>query len=599
MAAPTRIIALNLGMQTVTLADFRVGAGGAVTLHGCKQEDLIVDPAADATRPAQIEAAVANLRNALGIKAKEKINFSLPAQSVFTRFVKLPGSSPEDVGTIIGFEAQQNVPFPIDEVVWDYQIMGEPKNGNWDVALVAIKADQLDEVNSAVNAGGFKTALIDVAPMALYNAFRYNYSDLTGCSLLVDIGARTTNLIFIEGQRVFSRSIPVGGNTISAAIAKEFKQDITVGEKLKLEKGFVGLGGAYAEPEDPTEAKISKIVRNTMTRLHAEIARSVSHYRQNQTGSAPVRAFLSGGTVSLPYMIEFFSEKLQMPVEHFNPLRNVTVGSPEVAAMASGSAHTLGEVVGAALRNIGNSPIEINLRPLSVVREYDLAKRKPFLVLAAICLILAPATWLIYYNRATAITQEMLDSTNAEVAKLDGVANQFNAIEAQAKKLQEEAAPLILASAERSAWSAILDDLATRLPARFIWVTNLVPLSDGKPYNFGAPTSSSSGATTVSSSQPSAPPRPGGQGGSAPQGGGGPPKIDALQVSGLYLSNPPNEKEAKMIDDFVDQLQKSQIFKIEEKDKARVVIQRTTPDGQSWAYGYTLVLPLRNPISLP
>ncbi len=188
----------------------------------------------------------------------------------------------------------------------------------------------------------------------------------------------------------------MGGNTISAAIAKEFRQDITVGEKLKLEKGFVGLGGAYAEPEDPTEAKISKIVRNTMTRLHAEIARSVSFYRQNQSGSAPVRAFLCGGTVSLPYMVEFFSEKLQMPVEHFNPLRNVTVGSQETASLASSSAHTLGEVVGCALRALGNAPIEINLRPLSLVRETDLAKRKPFLILAAICLILTPAAWLIY-----------------------------------------------------------------------------------------------------------------------------------------------------------------------------------------------------------
>jgi type IV pilus assembly protein PilM len=594
--APTRIIALNLGMQTVTLADFRISGNGAVTLHACKQEELIVDPAADATRPAQIEAAVSGLRKSLGINAKDKINFALPSQSVFTRFVKLPGGSPDDVASIIGFEAQQNVPFPIDEVVWDYQIMGEAKNGNWDVALVAIKADQLDEVNGSVGKGGFKSSLIDVAPMALYNAFRYNYSDLTGCSLLVDIGARTTNLIFIEGQRVFSRSIPVGGNTISAAIAKEFRQDITVGEKLKLEKGFVGLGGAYAEPEDPTEAKISKIVRNTLTRLHAEIARSISFYRQNQSGSAPVRAFLCGGTVSLPYMVEFFREKLQMPVEYFNPLRNVTVGSQETADLAASSAHTLGEVVGCAIRALNDSPIEINLRPLSLVREQDLSKRKPFLILAAICLILAPAAWLLYYNRATTQTQEMLDSVNADVSKLEGIANQFTTLEAEAKKLEEAAAPLILASTERSAWASILDELAAKLPPRFIWVTNLVPLSDGKPYNFGAPNASGSGGVTVTAapSQPTAPPKPG-----QTQQQAGPPKIDALQVSGLYLSNPPNEKEARMIDDFVDQLQKSPVFKIEEKDKARVVIQRTTPDGQSWAYGYTLVLPLRNPISLP
>jgi hypothetical protein len=77
------------------------------------------------------------------------------------------------------------------------------------------------------------------------------------------------------------------------------------------------------------------------------------------------------------------------------------------------------------------------------------------------------------------------------------------------------------------------------------------------------------------------------------------PLIDALEISGLYLANPPNEKEARVIDEFVDQLQKSEVFKIEEKDKAKAVIQRTTPDGQSWAYGYTIILPLRNPITLP
>ncbi len=174
-------------------------------------------------------------------------------------------------------------------------------------------------MNSSVRKGGIKAGTIDVAPMALYNAFRYSYETQSGCSLLIDVGARTTNLIFIEGQRAFTRSIPIGGNSVSAAIAKEFHQDITVAERLKLEKGFVGLGGSYAEPEDPTEAKVSKIARNTLTRLHSEIARSISFYRQNQGGGQPVRAYLCGGTVSMPYTLEFFNEKLHMPVEFFNP----------------------------------------------------------------------------------------------------------------------------------------------------------------------------------------------------------------------------------------------------------------------------------------
>lgn len=590
MAAPKRIIALNLGMQTVTLAEFRATPDGAVTLQSCRQEELIVDPAADATRPAQIEAAVSGLKQSLGIASKsETANYCLPSQSVFTRFVKLPGSTPEEVDDIIGFEAQQNVPFPIDEVVWDYQIMGGAKDNNWDVALVAIKADQLGETNSAVNAAGFKSSIIDVAPMALYNAVRYNYSELTGCSLLIDIGARTTNLIFIEGQRVFSRSIPVGGSTISASIAKEFKQDVTVGEKLKLDKGFVSLGGAYAEPEDPTEAKISKIVRNTMTRLHAEIARSVSFYRQNQSGSAPVRAFLCGGTVGLPYMVEFFSEKLQVPIEHFNPLRNVTVADENTAAFVADKAHTLGELVGCALRSLENCPLEINLRPFTVVRELDLARRKPFLILAAACLLVAPAAWWFYFQTATTVTQEKLDSVNADIAQLEGLANQFDTLAAEGKKLQELAAPLILAATERAAWAEILEELGAKLPKRYIWITDLKPLSAGRPYSPGGTAGSPGGSSPT---PPAAPPRPG-----QPAAATGPARIDALQISGLYLANPPNTKEARVIDEFVDQLQSSQIFNVNERDKTKDV--RTTPDGQSWAYGYSLVLPLRNPITLP
>ena len=172
---------------------------------------------------------------------------------------------------------------------------------------------------------GLRTAVVDVATMALYNAFRYNYSELPGCSLLVDIGARTTNLLFVEPQKIFSRSIPIGGSSVTAAIAKEFGEPFAAADFRKKRDGFVSLGGAYAEPSDPEVARVSKLMRSTMTRLHAEVMRSISHYRAQQQGNAPERLFLCGGTATTPYMREFFSEKLQLPVEYFNPLRNVSV----------------------------------------------------------------------------------------------------------------------------------------------------------------------------------------------------------------------------------------------------------------------------------
>ena len=133
---------------------------------------------------------------------------------------------------------------------------------------------------------GLRTTRVDVAPMALYNAFRFNYSELTGSSLLIYIGARTTNLIFIEPGKVFSRSIPIGGSSITAAIAKEFNEPFGAAELRKKHDGFVSLGGAYeAEASDPDVARVAKLVRSAMTRLHAELARSISFYRTQQQGS--------------------------------------------------------------------------------------------------------------------------------------------------------------------------------------------------------------------------------------------------------------------------------------------------------------------------
>lgn len=576
MAKPQRIYALDLGMQTVSLAEFHKLPDGGLSLKAFQETELITDPSADATRPAQIKEAVKELRGALNIPAKEPVHFSLPAQSVFSRFVKLPGASTDDVASIIAFEAQQNVPFPIDEVVWDYQIMGDQRDGTWDVVLVAMKSDQLTEVAEAVTEGGLRPQIIDVAPMAVYNAFRFNYPEAMGCSLIIDIGARTTNLIFVEGNRAFSRSIPVGGSSISAAVAKEFHQDITLAERLKVEKGSVSLGGAYAEPSDPTEARVAKVVRNTMTRLHAEIARSVSFYRASQGGSQPVRVLLCGGTVSLPYMVEFFSEKLQAPIEFFNPLRNVAVSDAGVAEALASKAHTFGEMVGVALRAFPNCPLEINLRPSSVVREQDLARRKPFLILAATCLLLTLAAWWLYFSQAAKVTDEVLAGVNADVSKLDGLFQQMEKLTAEQKKLEKIVAPVLLAASERTAWSEIFDELGAKLPPRFIWITELQPVG---------PRGQSVGATVVDPG----PQKPGQKPGAA--------SIAALEIKGLFLDNPPNDKEARIVDEFVANLKTSPVFALPD-DMSKNII-RTVPTGESWAYGYSLVLPLRKPILLP
>src|SRR5207237_8961511 len=114
-------------------------------------------------------------------------------------------------------------------------------------------------------------------------------------------------------------------NSITQEFAAEPKLRFNDAEKVKIAEGFVSLGGAYEEPENPHQAAISKIARQVMTRLHIQVNQTIQFYRGQQGGSAPQRLFLAGGGSIIAYTAQFFAEKLNVPVEYFNPFRTVQI----------------------------------------------------------------------------------------------------------------------------------------------------------------------------------------------------------------------------------------------------------------------------------
>src|SRR5438034_10986401 len=182
MPAAPRIITLNIGSQTIGLAEFRIQAHGGLVLLDYRLREIATDPTSNEIRRAQIAVAVREMMSELHIK-HGAVNYALPAQSVFARFVKLPGLEQEKLDKIVAFEAQQNVPFPIDDVVWDYQLVGGGLEEQIQVVLVAIKVDLLDQINNAVEETGLRTRMVGMASMRLYNTFRYSYPDIGDCSL--------------------------------------------------------------------------------------------------------------------------------------------------------------------------------------------------------------------------------------------------------------------------------------------------------------------------------------------------------------------------------------------------------------------------------
>ena len=590
MAIPTRIISLNLGSQTIGLAEFRVQAHGGLVLLGYRLRELPVEAAGEEMRRTQMTIALREMLDELHIK-RGLVNYALPAQSVFSRFVNLPAVDQEKIEKIVSFEAQQNVPFPIDEVVWAYQLVGGGLDQQVQVVLVAIKVDLLEEINAAVEETGLRTSIVDVAPMARYNAFRYNYSNLSGCSLLTYIGARMTNVLFIEPGKVFSRSVPIGGSSITAAIAKEFGESFREAESRKRRDGFVSLGGAYAEPADPDVARVSKIVRTIMTRLHAELMRSIGHYRGQQQGSRPERIFLCGGTASMPYMREFFKEKLHLPVEFFNPLQNVTVSESAPMPEVMRSAHLLGELVGLALRSASVCPMELNLRSANVVRRQELEKRRPFFIVAAACFLLALIGWSIYYTRATQMTAQSTEALQQKNDTMRVAEARLDTLKKQAAALDSVATPLITAINDRNFWPQILDDLNSRLPEADIWITELAATSGGKV--LGASGNRAPESTTAGKPVSSPAPPAGSKTKTASTSG---PAIDGIMVRGLYLYNP---KQQEIVLDYFRNLVASPFFTIDPKTPERVIKSNSVPNDTDWAFPYELQLTLRKPMKLP
>src|SRR3989441_10858870 len=407
-------LAVDFGAGSLKLAEFEVNEAGGLRLKQYGLKSLGAEGAQESTREATILKALQEMLAQKDIRAKN-VNVCAPGFHVFSKFVKLPPVDAGKVTQIIQYEAQQNVPFPLAEVVWDYQILGSTPGGELEVLLVAIKADIVEGLFRVTESAGLHLQVADVSPAALCNAFRYNYGDLDDCTMLLDIGAKTSNLLFFEKGKVFSRSINIGANAITQDFCNESKLAWPEAEKIKVTEGFVSLGGAYEEPENPHQAAIAKIARQFMTRLHIQVNQTMQFYRGQQGGSAPQRLFLSGGASIMPYTAQFFAEKLNIPVEYFNPLRNVQIDPAINLEELAHGAHSLGEVVGLGLRNLAHCPVELNLMPESTLRWQAFNQKKPYFIATVFSLVLALASMGFLFDKLAGVKNASLEEVHKDV----------------------------------------------------------------------------------------------------------------------------------------------------------------------------------------
>jgi len=562
MSASKKILVLDLGMQSLRLAEFSASADGKLKLLRGARREFLLDPALDASRTDQIRLALQEIVKEWKPSTTEVVCV-LPAHTVFTRAVPIdvPGGVAGKVDAVVKFEAHQNIPFPLEEVIWDYVVMGETATGAVNVVFLAVKTDILESICRTISSVGLKVLSVTVAPMALYDAFRHTaLAESESPTVLLDIGSRTTNMVISAPGSFFSRSIPSGGLAVTTAIAKDIHADIEAAEHLKLSRGSVGLGPGFEPPADPVEANLARITRQSLLKMQADISRSLGYYRTTLGGNDPALILLTGGTASMPYLAEFIHEKLLKETGFFNPMENVQVSQSAMPFVES-HPNNMGELVGGALELLPNRRTIISLLPPSVAKKENLSKRLPFLVTAIVVFIATLVAWYLYALNVTKLTAQKTEEVTQRYRQLSASADKILVLQKKKEEITKTGNELLSLVVLRDAYPKIIAELAAKVPSRFLWITEVQPAVDSPQKG------------TVSKGNDNI--------------------VKAVIVKGLYLDNP---RQAAVIDDFIISLQSSEVFLVEEKEKSKIITQRGSPNSDFWAYPFALKIPLRNPI---
>jgi len=276
------------------------------------------------------------------IKTKN-VATSLSGSSVIIRKISLPVMSDEELAESIHWEAEQYIPFAIEDVNLDYQVM-ERRGGDqatMDVILAAVKKDRINNYTSVISHAGRIPVVMDVDAFALQNAFEINYPDeLDKVLALINVGASVANIsIFQEGASVLWRDISFGGNQYTESIQKELNLSYEQAEELKKGGEVEGI---------PQESLLS-ILNSVSANVVREVQKTVDFFQAVSLD----KLIISGGSAKIRGLDQFLSEKLNTPVEMFNPFRNISYSPKEFdPEYLDEVAPIFGVAVGLALREV-------------------------------------------------------------------------------------------------------------------------------------------------------------------------------------------------------------------------------------------------------
>ncbi len=268
---------------------------------------------------------------------------AIPRHLATVRYLTLPSKDEGEIREMIGFEAERYLPFPLDEVELDFQVIGTNPEGDSEILLVAVRKDAIEHHLDPIHQVGLEPEILDLSSLALFNSFLFS-EDFKGkgVTALIDIGRETSEInIMRDGMLRFTRSAALGGKDLNKATQEE-------------------------------------LIRRWSNHLVAEIRRSIAAYKTEPYGAEIDKLLLSGGGANLKNLDRLLEEQLGVEVQILNPLQRIEVEDPSLKEPSIAS--RLAIAVGLALRGNVESRMEVNLLPSEVRREKEERRKRRRLV---------------------------------------------------------------------------------------------------------------------------------------------------------------------------------------------------------------------------
>ena len=319
---------------------------------------------------------------------KASVVVSLPGHTVLARSAKLPPVEPKRIGDIVRFEAVQQIPFPIEQVEWDYQTFQDPDSPDVEVGIFAVTKQRLMPWIANFQSVGLQVHGVCPSLAAVYNAISYDQDlaeDSTG-TVLMDIGTQATDLVICEGHRFWPRTIPIGGNHFTEALVKSFKLSFSKAEKLKREAST----SKYAR-------QIFQAMRPVFVDLVQEVQKSLGYYQSLNRSADLTRLVGMGATFRLPGLQTFLKQQLQIKIQRLDEFKKLEASGKDVSTFGD-NVISLAPAYGLALQGLEMERVSCNLLPEPMIRRQLWKAKRPWFAAAAA--IMLAATLLAYGNLA-------------------------------------------------------------------------------------------------------------------------------------------------------------------------------------------------------